>query len=46
MCVSVCVRGTALGRIRDGRQPSSEREAMPAASLPRDGALKLGSEAG
>lgn len=43
VCVVCC---TVQGRIWNGRQPSSETGAMPAASLPRDGALKLGSEAG
>ena len=45
-CVRLCVCCTVQGRIWNGRQPSSETGAMPAASLPRDGALKLGSEAG
>lgn len=44
LCVCVCF--AELGRIGNGRQPSSERGAMPAASVPRDAALKVGSEAG
>lgn len=48
-CVCVCVyvcEMHSVKRIGDEHQPSSKRGAMPAATLPRDGALKLGSEAG
>lgn len=31
--------------VRDGQQPSSRRGATPAAAVPRDRALELGSEA-
>lgn len=51
MCKCVCVcayvcEAHGVKRIWDEHQPSSKRGAMPAATLPRDGALKLGSEAG
>lgn len=48
ICVPVrwCVCFAEFGRIENGRQPSSKRGAMPAASIPRDAALKVGSEAG
>lgn len=46
VCMRACVCSVELGRIGNGRQPSSEKGAMPAASVPRDAALKVGSEAG